>query len=505
MKNNELKSGAFLSYLQMGLQCVISLIYTPIMLRTLGDSEYGLYNISTSLISYLSLLNFGFGGAYVRYYTKYKVKNKDEEINKLNGLFLIVFTLFGCLAFVAGLFVCGHLELVFDAGLTPSELAIARIQVFWLSINMALSFPASVFVSFMTANERFTVQKLINMIKTVMTPIAMIAVLAMGYRSITMVVVTTILGIIADLLNVFFCLTKLHMKFRVTELDFRVLKEVAGFSFFIAVNNIIDQINWNVDKILLGRFCGTITAAIYMPAAQLNSLYTQVSTCVSSVFIPRVNQLVFNGDKKRILELFIKVGRIQFMILYLVCSGFYFFGYHFITIWTKPEYSDAYYITLLLIIPATIPLIQNIGIEIQRAYFKHQFRSLVYAAMAVINLFVSIPLCQMYGGIGCALGTAASLVIANGFIMNTYYYKALDLNVIQFWKNIFSLVPSLIPSMITGILMGKFLDYNDIRIYFVSIIVYIGVYCISLWLMGMNKFEKQLFNNIFTQLKKVRK
>ena len=36
MKVNQIKAGAILSYLSMGLSTVISLVYTPIMLQRLG-------------------------------------------------------------------------------------------------------------------------------------------------------------------------------------------------------------------------------------------------------------------------------------------------------------------------------------------------------------------------------------------------------------------------------------------------------------------------------------
>jgi len=91
MKVNQLKGGEILSYISMGLGYIISIIYNPIMLRLLGQSEYGLYNLVISVVSYLGLLNFGFSSAYVRYYSRYKVKDDKENIAKLNGMFLIVF------------------------------------------------------------------------------------------------------------------------------------------------------------------------------------------------------------------------------------------------------------------------------------------------------------------------------------------------------------------------------------------------------------------------------
>ena len=82
MKVNQLKAGVILTYIQLIVGNIISIIYTPIMLRILGQNEYGLYNLSSSTISYLGLLSFGFGSAYIRYYSKYKVENNKDEIKK---------------------------------------------------------------------------------------------------------------------------------------------------------------------------------------------------------------------------------------------------------------------------------------------------------------------------------------------------------------------------------------------------------------------------------------
>lgn len=81
-------------------------------------------------------------------------------------------------------------------------------------------------------------------------------------------------------------------------------------------------------------------------------------------------------------------------------------------------------------------LIQNLGIEIQRAENKHQFRSIVYTVMALINLGLSIILCKRFGAVGSAIGTAISLIVANGLVMNIYYHKKCNIDIITFWKNI---------------------------------------------------------------------
>ncbi|WP_315119214.1 oligosaccharide flippase family protein [uncultured Clostridium sp.] len=505
MKINQLKIGAALSYVSMGLGYIISIVYTPIMLRLLGQSEYGLYNLVASVVSYLGLLSFGFGSAYMRYYSRYKVKNEQENIAKLNGMFLIIFSVIGFIAILAGTVLVFNIDLIFGANLTMSELATAKTLMAIMVFNIALSFPASVFNSHIIANEEYIFQKLLQMIKTIVNPLIMLPVLLMGYKSIGMVVITTLLTIIVEISNVVFCFTKLKIKFLFYQFDFSLMKEMAVFSFYIFLNMIIDQINWSIDKFILGRFRGTIAVAVYGLAAQLNTYYLSLSTAISGVFIPRVNRMVaINNDNKKLTALFTRVGRIQFILLSLICSGLIFFGQSFINMWAGINYSEAYPIALLLIIPVTIPLIQNLGIEIQRAKNMHQFRSWVYFCIAIANMFLSIPLTKMYGGVGAALGTAISLLIGNGLIMNWYYHYKVGLDMKFFWGQILKFVPSLLIPIIFGIFVNTFLNLYNILTFLICGTIYILIFCISMWFLGMNQYEKDLVGKpIIKALKKL--
>ena len=104
MDGKQLKWGSVLSYFSMGLSIIIGLVYTPVMIRLLGQSEYGLYNTVSSTISMLSVLSLGFNSSYVRYMAKYKQDNDKEGLYRLNGLFLIIFSIIGLIALICGLF-----------------------------------------------------------------------------------------------------------------------------------------------------------------------------------------------------------------------------------------------------------------------------------------------------------------------------------------------------------------------------------------------------------------
>lgn len=498
---NQLKAGAALSYISMGLGYLVSIIYTPIMLRLLGQSEYGLYNLVASVVAYLGVLNFGFGSAYMRYYSRYKVVDDKEKIATLNGMFLIIFSFIGLIAVIAGTVLAMNTEVIFGSELTSVELERAKILMIILVINLAISFPNIVFKSHITANERFVFLKLVQMIKTVANPFVVLPLLILGYGSVGMVIATTFLNITIEVINAVYCINKLKMKFSFRNFDFKLMREMTVFSSFIFINLLIDQINWNVDKFILGRFRGTVSVAVYGLAAQLNTYYLSIATTISSVFIPRVHRLVANSDNNsELTKLFTRIGRIQFIILSIISSGLIFFGRPFINLWAGKSYDGSYPIVLLLIIPVTIPLIQNIGIEIQRAKNMHQFRSWVYFFIALGNLGLTIPLAKAYGGVGAAIGTAASLIIGNGFLMNWYNHVKVGLDMKFFWKQIMNFVPALIAPIIFGICINNFFNLNNIFYFLGFGILYVVMFCTSMWLFGMNQYEKDLLGKPIKKL-----
>jgi O-antigen/teichoic acid export membrane protein len=165
----------------------------------------------------------------------------------------------------------------------------------------------------------------------------------------------------------------------------------------------------------------------------------------------------------------------------------------FIKMWAGEDYKNAYYVLLLLILPEMVPLIQNTGITIQRAKNMHKFRSVVYFFVALINVAISIPLAKAYGEVGAAFGTSLSLVIGPCFIMNWYYHKKIGINIIAFWKEIFKFLPAFIVPVIMGYIILTYIDLYNIINFICFGFLYVVVYSISMWFLGMNNSEKHLF------------
>ncbi|MBQ3257698.1 MAG: oligosaccharide flippase family protein [Oscillospiraceae bacterium] len=501
MKNNQRTAGILLNYAGEAVKVLTALIYTPIMLRLLGQSEYGLYQLVSSTVAYLSLLSLGFGSAYIRFYSRYAVKNDHDGVARLNGMFMLIFCIMSALCVVCGGVMIVKAEWVFGSGLTVLELQKAKMLMAILVFSMALTFPNSVFSCYVTAHERFVFQKTVNLLQWLLNPFLALPLLLLGYGSVAVVGVSAFLTTAVFLSNILFCRKKLQMRFSFRGFDFGLLKEMWVFTFFIFLNQIIDQVNWNVDKFLLGRMVGTSAVAVYGIGGQINSLYIAASTAVSNVFVPKVNRIVATTDDNgELTEMMIRIGRIQFMILALVVTGFIFFGQSFIQLWAGEEYGSAYAVALLLIVPVTIPLIQNIGIEIQRAKNMHRARSVVYTALALCNVMLSIPLIKRFGVEGAALGTAVSMLLGNGLFMNWYYYRRMGLNMIAFWKSILRCTPAVAAASVFGLLQNWLWHIDSWGTLLLGIVGYTAVYGILVAVLGFDEYEKNMAKKLLSHL-----
>jgi O-antigen/teichoic acid export membrane protein len=364
-----------------------------------------------------------------------------------------------------------------------------------LVVNVAISFPTSVFSSYIVAKERFIASRILLIAKQLLGPFIAIPLMLKGFASIGVVIGMLVASALVDAFCVAYSVAKLKICFDFRHPEIKLVRSIFVFSFFIFINLVVDQINWYVDKMLLGIYQGTRDTAIYGLAATINTQYLAFSTAISSVYVPRVNYLISRGNYyHEINHLFLRIGRIQWMVIIYILSMFIYFGMAFITQWYGGvEYQTAYIIAIILMASETIPLTQNLGIEIQRAMNKHQFRSVLYLGIAVINLGISIPLCQMYSGIGCAIGTAIGQVVGNTIIMNWYYQKHCNIDIKAYWKMVCSLLPKLLPVLGIGVLL-HFLPIAIKAMLIGMFALYTILFALNLFYLVMTKDERMRIN-----------
>lgn len=499
---NSIQIGALLTYLTIILGNAISLIYTPIMLGIIGQQEYGLFSLVNSIIAYIYLMDMGFGNAIIRYNVKYDAEQKVEQKNKLNGMFLLLYTGIGCISLVIGTIIYLNIEKLFGKSFSFKEIVLVKKLFTVAIINLSLSFPMSIFSAIIVANERFIFSKGLNLVRTVINPLVMLAILSLGYRSLGMVVASTLFNLTIGVLNIYYCKSRLKIKLSFGKLDINLLKEIFIFSFFIFLSAIAYQIYWNTDQFILGIFMGSAPIAIYAIATQFNGYFVNFSNVLSSMFLPKLTKMVTHKvDNHLIIEELIRVGRIQLIICLYIFGGFLLMGKAFISIWAGEVYDTSYYIAVVLMFPQILSIVQSLFATLLEAMNKHRIKAFIYLGVAFINLVLTLIFVQKWGGLGCALATAIGMLI-NSAMNNIYYSYYLKLPMRYYWKQIIKLLPAIILSwMMTWIVTGKALIESYTHILSVGMI-YTCIFMVFILLIGINKEEKK---KIWYTIKRVAK
>ncbi len=453
------RAGTLLSFVQLLLNVGISILFTPIFLRYLGQNEYGVYSVATAVIAFLTMLDLGFGQTLVRFYVKYRAEDDPKKADRCAGAFLLMYLVLGAAALAIGLVLAkGFLPLLFGQKFTPAELDTLRSVLSVLVLNLALSLPLSVFSSLITAYERFAFVKGANIVSTLLTYGGIYLVLASGCRSLAIAVVTTVVSIAVKSFIAWYCVGKQKVKLTFARPEKEMLRSIFAFSFFIFLNILIDQLYASTDKFLLGALCGTASVTVYTVGVQFNASFQQLSTAISGVFLPQVTRMYAQGAKGADFSpLFLRIGRLQYVLLSFVLTGFIAFGRQFILLLGGEQNAMSYWIALIIMVPGIVPLSQNVGMTITQAMNKHRFRSLSYLVLAVLNVLLSIPLCRMWEGVGAAIGTTAALLAGQYAMMNWYYYKKIGLDIPAYWKMAGSLTLKMLPMALPAVALNLLL------------------------------------------------
>lgn len=494
-KKSQLKTGIVLNYVNIILGNLIPVFYTPIMLSLLGQKEYGLYKLSSSVTSYLSLISLGIGSAVVRYLIKAREEEGKEAEERVLGLFMVIFQIIAAAALLIGTILAFNLELFYGKSLSSAELSRMKVLVLIMVCNTALSFSQTPYASVVSAHEKFIFLQCANILTTCVGPLANLVALFLGYASIGMAVSTLLIGLICRLAYYAYVKKHMHIRANYGNLPTHLLKEILSFSLWIFISNVVAQLYNATDTVMIGMVpsLATTGVAVYNIGGIFNNIISSLTTGISSLLTPKANRMVFQkATNSELTDLTVRVGRIQALIMALVVSGFIAFGKPFIFFYAGEEYLDSYWVAVLVMLPNMIPLVQSMCLSILVAQNKHRFRSIVYLGMAILNVIGTWILMKYMGVIGAALMSGIALIIGNGFIMNWYYQNRTGLDMIRFWKEIGKIL--MVPTVmcILTLVLSKYIDFYRLSTLALGIVLYSLIYCTINWLFILNDYEKNL-------------
>ena len=182
------------------------------------------------------------------------------------------------------------------------------------------------------------------------------------------------------------------------------------------------------------------------------------------------------------------------MIIMLILSGFIVFGKEFLFFWVGQGYTEAYYVAIVVMIPFSVDLAQNLALCILQIKQQYGFRAKIYLLSALINIVTTVIFASYFGMIGAAISTGLSMTLTSGLIMNWYYLKKTKLDIIKFWKESAGIIVTAALMVVLALWVKQHMAYGRMGILQLGleIALFVLIYAGIIYQFVMNTQEKEL-------------
>jgi len=494
---NERRVGAALGLAGVFAGCFASLLLTPIMLGYLEKSQFGLYQLIGAVAGYFTLMDFGISGTLTRYIAKYRAEEDQTRQENLFSMCMVIYIGIGLLLLAAGYAVYQNLARIFADSLTTEELAQARIMFVIVLGSAFLTILGHAYTGAINGCERFVFSRVVSIAAMLLRIGIVTSILAFGRQAVGVVCGEAALSALILAMNFLYARFVLKIRFKIHRWDWSVFAEIWSYALWIFLATVVLQINFRLGRVLLGIMTTTGLVAVYAIAMQINTLYNSLPTAISHVFLPKATRMVVGeASGAELTRFMIGPSRYQLMILGGLLSGFLLLGRTFITLWAGPEYIEAWRVAILVLIPVSIPLVQNTAVVILQAKGIVRTRSLINLGLAAANACLSVFFIRAYGVLGPAIGTALVLALGHGVILNLYYHYVVGLDMVVFFRET---CRSILPAIGVALSLGVALTYWPMKGTWLTLTVqgllYSAIYASVMWLYGMNAGERAFFKS----------
>ncbi len=494
MSIGKIKVAAAISYVSIFFNIIAGLIYTPWMVRQIGASDYGLFVLSSSFLAYF-LIDFGLGNAVARFLSKYRAENNHEGINNFLGQTARLYLIISMFMLIALIVIYFYIQDIFGH-LSAQEIEKLRVVYFIVGLFSFLSFPFLSLNGIFTAYEKFLPLKLIDLLTKVITISLMVIALNMGYRLYALVCVNAIVGLIIILLKIGYLMKYTSIRPNLRYFDLSLVKEIFSYSVWVTLIGISQHLLINVAPIVLGAKSNTTQISIFSVGMTIEGYTWTFASAINGLFMTRVAKLALDSNnKEQILSLMIKVGRIQFLIIGFIVSGFGVFGREFIYLWMGTAFADSFYVAFILIIPCLLTLTMEIANTLMYVINYLKYSAIIYITGSFVSVLISYYIIPYYGAIGASLSIFSSIILFHVIAINIVQYKKMKINLFKFYYNTHGkMFVAFSLSIVVGMGIIQILPNISISLFVAKMILFSIAYIGLMWIFALNKDEKQRFN-----------
>ncbi|HEV7526183.1 MAG TPA: lipopolysaccharide biosynthesis protein, partial [Acidimicrobiia bacterium] len=283
------------NYALAAVGMLVALITTPILTRHLGPEQFGIWILVGSTITYVQLLNLGFGGAVVFAIAGVSARDDDDALERtINSSFFLLLAL-GLVALVAALLAAVFLPIVLH--LDGSLAATTRALLLLLGLDVAVSIPMDTFGCGLVALQRYDLLNASLIAVTITQAVAWTLVLVAGGGLLALGIVTVAISLVGQAAR-YVLLRRLvpGLSLSPARVDRTLVRSLAKPARWYALGDTIESFRDYTSVLVLGVVSNAATAGIFAVGDKLASLGTSVGTPLSGPLFPHAAALAGRGD-----------------------------------------------------------------------------------------------------------------------------------------------------------------------------------------------------------------
>jgi O-antigen/teichoic acid export membrane protein len=387
---------------------IYALIITPVVVKALGQEQYGVWSFLNGLMGYSNVLYLGVGSALIKYIATSSASHDQAAINRLTSVAVTIFTALGILALLVFLGLSPFIPRVLAEGL-PSETArAASITCALLGLQILCFFLTSGFMATLVGHDRFDLANLAQ-INTVLVRLVFVGPVLAGDRPLVRLAGFMVLTSVMELAVVRTMAYRVNRSLHVAMTRPRVdeLRILYGFGVPAFLITFSFRLISYTDTTVIGAVLGAASVGLYVLPLQLTE-YTKLAVSgYSGVLMSRMAVLHAKGELAAIRHAYLLSLKVASLSASFLLANLMWLGVPFLNLWVGPGFGEpARWVIIWLGLATFLHVLGTLAaLPFYQSMHILSLPAKVLVLEALLNLTLSIPMARRFGISGVALAT----------------------------------------------------------------------------------------------------
>lgn len=403
------------SWTEVGVSIFAALVLAPIIIRRLGDENFGLWTLTVSLVEYSWLLDFGLRGAVVKYVAHYRALQDNDKLNAvINSA-----TLFSLLLapVIIGIVILSAPWLAARFNVQQPEL-LARLIVLAVTA-WALGTLGSSFSAALEGLQRFDYTSQAYILTTTARNLGVFVLLMLGFGVMEMAWLSlAVQGLLLALNFTFLKYAFPEHRMEPGSARRSTFRELMSYGVHGMTASLGQRILNQSTPLLIGGFLNARSAGYFAAPSKLLDYSVEAILRIGMVSNPNAADLLAKGRIEQLRSMAIDASRYS-LTLYLPASLFLAaYGHELLSVWISADFAAkaAGVLPALLIGAALGTAAQYSSGSILFGIGKHRQYARALLAEGIVGVVLTILVLPGYGIVGAAWVRSVLMLLNRGFL-----------------------------------------------------------------------------------------